>query len=162
MNEHLTSKILNIILILGIILTFLLLLGTPLITTAFLKSAFGILNQNLILKISFCIYLCSIPYIMSLFSLKKICTLVIKNTPFSTGSVKCLKTIAVCAFSEILLIIFTSLFLKFNTNIFSNFLITPIILLISLICILIGLLCLVFSELFFNAKEIKEENDQTI
>lgn len=82
MKNHLTSKILRIILNIGILLTFLILLGTPLVTTAFFKSSLGILNQTLVFKISFCIYLFSIPYIISLFSLKKICALIIKGTAF--------------------------------------------------------------------------------
>lgn len=162
MKEHLTSKILSIILKLGILLTFIILLGLPLVTTAFFKSALGILNQSLVFKISICIYLCAIPYIISLFKLSKICDLVIKNKSFSLESVSCLKIIAICVFSEILLVIITSSFLKFSTDIFSDFTMIPIIILIAIICILVGLLCLVFSELFSNAKEIKDENDQTI
>lgn len=162
MKEHLTAKILNVILILGIILTFFALLGTPLIATAFFKSEFGILNHSLIFKVSFCIYLCAIPYIIALFKLNKLCKLVIKNKSFSNESITCLKTIAICVFSEMLIFIFASLFLKFNTNIFNDFTMLPIIILISIICIPLTLLCLVFSELFYNAKEIKDENDQTI
>ncbi len=162
MSNSLSSKILNYILILGIILTFLALLGTPLVTTAFFKSAFSILNQTLVFKFSACIYVCAIPYLIALFKLKKLCGLTLKNKPFSIESVNALKTISICAFSEILLVGSASLYLKRSTEFFSNFPIARTVLPALIICIPVGLLCLVFSELFYNAMKIKEENDQTI
>lgn len=162
MKNTLSSKILNLVLIFGIILTFIALIGTPLVTTAFLKSAFSILNQTLVFKISACIYICAIPYMISLFKLKKLCGLVVKNRPFSIESVNALKTIAICAFVEILLVGSTFLYLKRSTEFFMDFPMGIPLIPTLIICVPVGLLCLVFSELFHNAMEIKEENDQTI
>lgn len=162
MNNKSTPKVLNFIVIVGIIITCILLLISPLIVTAFLKSQFSIVDNNLLIKIVIALYLCSIPYLISLFKLKSLSSLIIRNTPFSWESVSSLKTISICSFSEIVIFAASITYLKETTEFFKYLVLGGPIIVITFVCVTIGFLCLVLSQLFEMALEIKEENDKTI
>lgn len=162
MEKNSVAKILNGIVIIGISITLILILANPLIVTAFLKSHYSILNNKLVLNISTCIYLLSIPYIIALFKLKKLCSLVIKSTPFSIEIVRSLKTISKCSFIELFIILICKKYLDYAIEGFNKIpLLLPITALI-IICLTIGFLCIILSQLFELAIEFKEENDKTI
>ncbi|MCU9809280.1 DUF2975 domain-containing protein [Paraclostridium sp. AKS46] len=73
-----------------------------------------------------------------------------------------LKSIAICAFSEILIFNVVQLFLCYLFNVYLYALnIIPAIL-VSFISLAIGFLSLVLGRLYTMAIEIKEENDKTI
>lgn len=72
MQERTSSKILNGLVIMGIILTILALIGTPLVLTAFLKSSsIKLSTPNIKWILTVCIYLYAVPYVATLFKLKK-------------------------------------------------------------------------------------------
>lgn len=160
MKNNFSPKILNAIVVLGIAITCILVLATPLIVTAFLKSRQ--LNRELATSISICLYLLEVPYVMALFKLKKLCGLVVKNNPFSIESVKSLKTISMCCFSELLIIIGCKKYLDYSVEAFNNLPLGLPLAASIIVCLTIGFLCIVLSQLFEIAIKIKEENDETI
>ncbi|KIL74640.1 DUF2975 domain-containing protein [Pseudobacillus badius] len=161
--KRITSPVvLHAVLVFGIIVTFILLIGTPMIVTAFFKSQYGLLNSYLVLNVSIYIYICAAPYMISLFKLRKLSSLVIKNTPFSDESVKSLKTIAACSFSEVVLFVACVSALKYSVEFFKYTVWGGPIIVVTFIGVTIGLLCTVLAKLFEVAIEIKTENDQTI
>jgi len=162
MKNNSSPKILNIIVTLGISITCVLLLGTPLIITAFFKSQISQLDHNLIMAVTICIYLCAVPYVISLFKLRKLCKLVVKNNPFSIESVISLKVISICSFSEIIIFIGCLKYLEHSIEFFKYIVLGVPIIIVTFICVTIGLLCVVLSQLFEKAIKIKEENDKTI
>ncbi|MEI5907943.1 DUF2975 domain-containing protein [Bacillus spongiae] len=162
MNKRSIPYILNFTLVMGILITLMLLLGTPLILTAFFKSQYQLLDQNLVWIVTICIYLCAAPYVLSLFKLRKIAGLVVKRKPFSNENVKALKVIAVSSFSEIVIFIGCVSYLKLSVNFFKDVLLAGPLLIVIFICVTIGLLCLVLAQLLEVAINIKEENDKTI
>ncbi|CAH2215408.1 DUF2975 domain-containing protein [Tepidibacter aestuarii] len=162
MKNNFNSKILNMIVILGISITCILLLGTGFITTAFFKSQFSLIDHSLVISVTICIYLCAIPYIIALFGLKRLCSLVVKNNPFSMQIVKSLKVISICSFSEIIIFIGCVNYLKHSVEFFKYTVWGAPIIALTIICLTIGFLCLVLSQLFKIAIKIKEENDKTI
>lgn len=162
MKKLTSPAALKLILMFGIIITLILLIGTPMIVTAFFKSQYGLLDQALMLSVSACIYICAVPYVISLFKLKKLANLVVENTPFSSESVKSLKVIAICSFSEVILFITCVSSLKYSVAFFQYTVFGGPIIVVTFICITIGLLCSVLARLFEVAIEIKTENDQTI
>lgn len=162
MQKDYFPKLLNSIIILGITITLLLLLGTPFIVTAFFKIMFVPIDINLIISITACIYICAFPYVIALFKLKRLSKLILNNNPFSLESVKSLKFIAVCAFSEIITFTSSIMYLKYNFEFFKYFVFGGPIIVVIFISIFIGILCLVLSQLFETAIRIKEENEYTI
>lgn len=169
MKKNKISKILHSIVIVGIVLTLLALLVTPLVTTAYFKSKFQILSgENNIVMITYaCIYICAVPYVIALFKLKNVSKFVKNNNPFSIENIKSLKSIAICTFTEVILFIGCVVYLKNFTGFYSEFFYLPIsyitpIFLVSFIAIFIGFLCLILANLLETAIEIKDENDKTI
>ncbi len=162
MKKDVGSKMLNIIVTLGIAFTLLSLLATPLVLTAFLKSALSVLNQSLVMTITICIYICAAPYMIALFNLKRLSKLVVNNNPFSPDTVKSLKIISLCAFSEILLFNGCSIYLMYYHDIFLYALSIIPMILVTFISLAIGFLSLTLSQLFDQATRIKDENDKTI
>ncbi|WP_346930173.1 DUF2975 domain-containing protein [Clostridium sp.] len=162
MKKSLNYRILNFLVFLGLFITILMLFATPLITTAFLKSRFSLLDTNLVIKISICIYLCAIPYMIAIFNLKKICKLVTENNVFSLKIVNYLKVISFCSFSEIIIFIISATYLKHSTVFLNNALLLGPIFIVIFIGVTIGFLFLVLSQLFKIFIEIKDENDKTI
>ncbi|WP_346962213.1 DUF2975 domain-containing protein [Clostridium sp.] len=162
MKKSLNYRILNFLVFLGLFITILMLFATPLITTAFLKSRFSLLDTNLVIKISICIYLCAVPYMIAIFNLKKICKLVTENNAFSLNIVNYLKVISFCSFSEIIIFIISATYLKHSTVFLKNALLFGPIFIVTFIGLTIGFLFLVLSQLFKIFIEIKDENDKTI
>lgn len=162
MKNNFSQKILNAIVNLGISITFILLLATPLITTAFFKSQFSLLEHNLVINVVVCIYLCAIPYVIALFKLKKLCILIKKNNAFFMDSVKSLKVISICSFSEIIIFSGCITYLKHSVEFFQYIVLGGPIVIVTFISLIIGFLCLVLSQLFEIAIKIKDENDKTI
>lgn len=162
MKTNFNPKILNIIVILGISITCILVFGTPFIVAAFLKSQFSILDHDLVTTISAYLYLLEAPYVIALFKLKKLCSLVVKNNPFSIETVKSLKAISICAFSELIIFIGCEKYLDYSVEGFKNIPLGFPIVALTIICLTIGFLCVVLSQLFEIAIEIKDENDKTI
>ncbi|MEJ8554212.1 DUF2975 domain-containing protein [Tepidibacter sp. Z1-5] len=162
MKNNFSPKILNIIVTLGVSITCILFLGTPPIVTAFLKSQFSLLDHGLVMTISSYLYLLEAPYVIALFKLKKLSSLVVKNNPFSIESVKSLKVISICSFSELILVIGCKAYLTHSVKDFNNIPLAFPMLALTVVCLTIGFLCLVLSQLFEIAIEIKEENDKTI
>lgn len=162
MDKNTSSKILNNIILAGIVLTILALLFLPLGITAFFKSNFGIVGGNIPMILSTGVYICAIPYLIALFALKKLCNLIATKNPFSREIPYYLKTISICAFSEIFLFNVIQLFLCYFFNVYLYALnIIPAII-VSFVCLAIGFLSLVLGKLFNMAIDIKEENDKTI
>lgn len=162
MEKNTSYKILNSIVLLGLCFTVLMLIATPLITTAFLKSRYFVIDNGLVIKISILIYICAIPYVMALLNLKKICKLLVKDNPFATKISNYLRKIAFCSFSEIIVVIASLIYLKSSISLFENALIVGPILIVTFIAATIGFLFLVLSQLFNIFIKIKEENDNTI
>ncbi len=162
MEKSLNYKILNCLVFLGLFITILMIFATPLITTAFLKSRFALLDTSLVIKISICIYLCALPYVIAIFNLKKICKLVAENNAFSLNIVDYLKVISFCSFSEIIIFIIGATYLKHSTVFLKNALLFGPIFIVTFIGLTIGFLFLVLSQLFKTFIEIKDENDKTI
>lgn len=162
MKKDISSKALNIIVIVGIVLTLLALVFTPLVLTAFFKSGLGVTETNMPMIISIGIFICAIPYVISLFSLKKLCKLIVLNKPFSIEIPKSLKRISVCAISEILIfnIVVIVLYYFYDMYLYALTILPSVV--ISFVSLAVGLLSFVLSRLFEMAIEIKDENDSTI
>lgn len=142
MEKTINAKILNILVTLGIILTLLGLIATPLITTAFFKSALLQPNSPLIIVIVACIYLCSVPYVIALIKLRKICNLIGENDLFSIDATKSLRIISICAFSEIILFDGCAIYLLCIYDVFLYALSIMPIILVTFISLVIGFIAL--------------------
>jgi Protein of unknown function (DUF2975) len=156
------SKVLNIAVAIGILLTLLALASTPLVVTAFLKSAFSILDSKLVMTITIALYICAIPYVGILIMLKKMCKLFATNNHFSIQIPKYLKIISMFAFSEVLVINGVAFVLTYFFDMYLYALTIMPCIVISFVAIVVGLLCLVLSRLYEYVNEIKNEIDQTI
>jgi len=162
MKNNLTSKILNVTVLLGLTITCILLFAAPLIVTAFFKSAYSILDSSLVMSVVACIYLCATPYVIALFNLKKLCGIIAKNNPFSSAIAKSLKIISICSFSEMILFLGCVWYLKNFVEFFEGLLWVGPFTVITVVATTIGLLALVASRLFELFINIKDENDKTI
>ncbi|MBU5483293.1 DUF2975 domain-containing protein [Clostridium sp. MSJ-11] len=162
MKERTTSKILNGLVIIGIILTILTLIGTPLVLTALIKiSGMKPSVPNMKWILTACIYACSAPYVIALFKLKKICKLLTGQNSFSPIISNEFKVIAICAFAEVVVYILSNIFLYVVFD-FYLYAITVIpLIIVTFVAITVGFLCLLMSNIFKRAAEIKEENDLT-
>lgn len=162
MKTSMSSRVVNIIVACGIVLTLLALLATPLLLTAFLKSAYSILDQDMVTVITSSIYLCAVPFVMALFQLKKLSKIALGGNPFTYHTAKALKVIAVCAFIEIVLFNGCSVFLIYVYDLFLYAATIVPMVVVTFIALTGGLLSLTLAQLFEEAARIKEENDQTI
>lgn len=162
MQKGFSSKILDRIIIIGIILTIATLLFLPLGITAMVKSGFGITRSNIPMIISISVYICAIPYVFALFLLKKLCGLVSKKDSFSIKTPVYLKKIAICSFSEIFIFNAVQIGLYYLFDIYLYVITVILVVVVSFISLAIGFLSLVLSKLFEIAIEIKDENDKTI
>ncbi|MGL5633564.1 MAG: DUF2975 domain-containing protein [Sarcina sp.] len=165
MTKSLSTKVLNIILIIGIIGTILIFLGSPFIFGAFFKSTgdVDLIGTAPFYSVIIGFMLCALPYIVALFSLKSLIKLISKNQSFSIKSIKILNIISICAFSELILFILCSNIIKrvFIVH-FGYILLTTPTIIIGFMCLTLGFLFLILAKLFKNALELKEENDMTI
>lgn len=161
--KNFSAKILNIILILGIVITIALLIWLPFIVGAFTKVAMiNKTGNNSFMILLLSGYLLVIPYVIALFKLRKLVSLTMKNEAFSKKSINILKIISVLSFLEIILFIVCSNIMKYNIVEFHDALLIGPTAVVGFICIIIGLLFAVLATLFNNAREIKIENDMTI
>ncbi|MHC1748252.1 MAG: DUF2975 domain-containing protein [Cellulosilyticaceae bacterium] len=162
MKNNLNLKLLNGLVITGIALTVLALIATPLVITAAIKvSGTAQSPGSMGTVVSFCIYACAIPYLISLFKLKSICHLFSKDEPFSLKISKDFKVISICAFSEIFIFIGAELILWFGYGFYLYALTIVPLIIIPFICLTAGFMFLVLSNIFKKAAEIKEEVDLT-
>lgn len=162
MKEKISSKILNGLVIVGIILTILTLISIPLVLTAFFKtSGMKVETSNMEWILTAFIYLCAVPYLIALFKFKRICKLLTSENSFSPIISKEFQILAICAFSEACIYLLSNIFLYvlFDFYLFAMT-ILPLIVVIF-ISITVGFLFLIMSNIFKAAAEIKEENDLT-
>lgn len=162
MKEKISSKLLNGLVIVGIVLTILALIATPLVITALLKTSNReLLGSNMVLILTGCIYVCATPYLVALFKLKSICRLLCSQNSFSPKIAKEFQIIAICAFSEAVLFILAELFLYFDRSLFLYALTIIPSIIVPFVSITAGFLSLIMSNIFKKAAEIKEEVDLT-
>lgn len=178
MKKNMSYKILNILLILGIVITVAALFLVPSIVPSMLSDLFKSysidigqgnlarfpLGLNIATTTSIGVYICAVPYVIALFLLKRLCTLLTMKNPFTKEVPKRFKEISICVFVEFLLVnIITALILFvyiFDKDLFfSTFMILGIT---SLLLLVIGLVSLTASNLFNMAIQLKDENDKTI
>lgn len=162
MRKNKTQKILNNIVLIGIILTLLILLILPLALTSALKTDVVSMNNNLPVKLTIAIYLCAIPYVYALVLLKKLCKLVAAKQPFAHKIPNILKKISICAFSEVILFNGANIAMYYLCNVYLYLVTIVSCIIVSFVAIAIGFMSLVLSNLFEMAIEIKDENDKTI
>lgn len=159
--KYSSSKILNKIVSIGIVLTLVALIAMPFILTVILERDFGIIEGAKPIKLSIGIYICAIPYLISLVSLKKLCKQTSLQDPFSRTIPKYLKQISICAFSEILIFNVVQLVLHYFFDVYLYGMIISA-LIVSFVSLSIGFFGVVLGKLFEMAIEIKDENDKTI
>ena len=152
------SKILNIIVVVGIILTLILLAGIPFILGALSKSLDINIQSKFIINITVGIYICALPYVTALFNLKKLCTHMTSKNPFS----KYINNIAYCALSEVVIFNLMNIIFYFAFDIYLYAITILSCILVSFLSLAIGVFALVSSKLFERVIEIKDENDKTI
>lgn len=156
MNKNFSSTILNNIVSIGIFITLILFLLIPLLFNYFFKNTLGLVGGNISLFVSTGVYICIIPYLIALITLKKLCSLIYNKNPFSKETTYLLKTISLCAFSEFFIFNMVQLFLcnLFNVCLYSINVIPTA--LISFISLFIGLFSLVLCNI--NSKILKIKN----
>ncbi|WP_195948194.1 DUF2975 domain-containing protein [Paraclostridium bifermentans] len=156
MNKNFSSTILNNIVSIGIFITLILFLLIPLLFNYFFKNTLGLVGGNISLFVSTGVYICIIPYLIALITLKKLCSLIYNKNPFSRETTYLLKTISLCAFSEFFIFNMVQLFLcnLFNVYLYSINVIPTA--LISFISLFIGLFSLVLCNI--NSKILKIKN----
>lgn len=163
MKKNLTASLLNIVLIIGIIITLLIAAGAPfLLGATFKMQELPLNNDFMFYSILIAFYICAIPYIIALFKIRTLAGLVLKNIAFTEKTVTTLKTIAICSFSEIILFVICANIIKHMFVEFKYVLLTAPTIVIGFMCITIGLIFVTIAKLFRNAIEFKEENDMTI
>jgi len=162
MKEKISFKLLNGLVIVGIALTIITLIATPLILKALLKiSNVESTVSNLEWVLAGCIYICSVPYLIALFKLKSICGLLCTEEFFSPKIAKEFQVISICAFVEAILFTFIQLFLYFCCNLFLHSLTLIPSIIIPFVAVTAGFLSFVMAEIFRKAAQIKEDIDLT-
>ena len=156
------SKILNIIVSVGIILTLIMLAGLPFILGALSKSASINIQSKYITVMTVIIYICATPYVIALFNLKKLCSHITNKNPFSESIPKLINNIAYCSFSEVILFNLMNIIFYFIFNIYFHALTILPCVIVSFLSLAIGVFALVSSKLFEMTIDIKDENDRTI
>lgn len=162
MRKDFNFKILDKIVLTGVVLTLVALLVLPWELPVLLKSKFGILDKNIPMIISVSTYICAIPYVWALILLKKLSGLVAKKDAFSASIPQYLKDISICSFSEILIFNIVQLGLYYLFDIYLGEITVILVVVVSFVSLAVGFLSLVLSKLFEIAIEIKDENDKTI
>lgn len=156
------SRILNIIVLVGIGLTLVLLADLPFILGALSKSLSISVQSQYVLIITGGIYICAIPYIIALINLKKLCSHITSKNPFSKNIPKFINNIAYCSFSEVILFNLINIIFYLIFNIYFYGLTILLCTLITFLSLAIGIFALVSSKLFEMTIDIKDENDKTI
>ncbi|MCR8842697.1 DUF2975 domain-containing protein [Paenibacillus sp. SC116] len=155
-------KVLHLVVMLGIALTLLALVATPLVMTAYFKSGLGITGTNLDTIISAAIFICAIPYVLALFDLKKVCKLIAADHAYSRKIPQSLKRISIYAASEVVIFNIVTFVLCYTYDMYLYALTVLPLIVISIIGASIALLSFVFSNLYKQVIEMKEEHEQTI
>ncbi|MEW9078459.1 DUF2975 domain-containing protein [Terrisporobacter glycolicus] len=156
------SKILNIIVSAGIILTLIMLAGLPFILGALSKSASINIESKYVTVMTVGIYICAAPYVIALFNLKKLCSHITSKNPFSQSIPKLINNIAYCSFSEVILFNLINIIFYFVFNIYFYALTILPCVIVSFLSLAIGVFALISSKLFEMTIDIKDENDRTI
>lgn len=156
------SKILNIIVSAGIILTLIMLAGLPFILRALSKSASINIESKYVTVMTVGIYICAAPYVIALFNLKKLCSHITSKNPFSQSIPKLINNIAYCSFSEVILFNLINIIFYFVFNIYFYALTILPCVIVSFLSLAIGVFALISSKLFEMTIDIKDENDRTI
>lgn len=162
MKTNKNYKILNYIVLVGVILTLLILCVIPLVLTAAFKTDYKLMESNFVGTMTILIYICALPYVIALLSLKKLCNLMSKKNPFSREIPNVIKKIGICAFSEVLLFNGATLAVYYIHDIYLYAFTVMSCMIVSFVSIAIGFFSLVSANLFEMSIEIKEENDKTI
>lgn len=167
MLKKISYKALNIIMIIGIVITLLVLFIVPSIVSEVVYSfeSSRSLDSNIVTNITVSVYLCAIPYLIALLSIKRFCKiLVIENNPFSKEVPNIFKIISRCTFIGFIIFNITTLLLTykyiFDKNMFFSIVMLSVI--ISLIILAVGFYSLISYKFFNMAIDIKDENDNTI
>lgn len=162
MEKKANSKLLHSFVIAGIVLTLLVLIGTPLMLTALFKSSdVGSTVDNIEWVITGCIYACAIPYVIALFKFRKVCILLTSQSSFSPVIPQLFQQIAYCGFAVAVLYVLSNLFLYIVFDFYLYALTIIPLFVISFIAVTAGFFSLVLSNIFKRAAEIQEENDLT-
>lgn len=156
MKEKTSSKALNGLVIVGIILTIFALIGTPLGLTALLKTS---RISNMVWILTAFIYACAVPYLIALFKFKRVCKLLTGENSFSPFISKDFQGIAICAFTEAFIYTLSNilLYVLFDFYLFAMTILPLIV--VVFVAVTLGFLFLIMSSIFKRAAEIKEEND---
>lgn len=160
--EKFYSKVLNIIVSIGIVLTILLLAIIPFVLGALSKSAEIGIQYKYVIVMTVGIYICAIPYIAALLNLKKLCTYITGEEAFSRNIPKHINKIAYYALSEIIIFNLMNVVFYFVFDIYFYAITILISIIVSFLSLAIGVFALVSSKLFKKVIEIKDENDKTI
>lgn len=163
MKKSIKGTVLNTVVILGIIFTLIVLAGVPFIAAAFFKSSeFGGLHPYEWEITVFSVYACAVPFVIALFKLKKVCSLLFTQEAFSQKVAGKLRTIGICAFVEAGVFLAVQIVAGITLGLYQLLALYYIPCAVVLfICIALGFLLLVISDVFKKAAEIKEENDLT-
>lgn len=156
------SKILNIIVSVGIVLTLIMLAGLPFILGALSKSASLNMESRYVMILTSGIYICAVPYVIALFNLKRLCSHITSKNPFSDSIPKLINNIAYCSFSEVIIFNLMNIVFYFVFNIYFYGITVLLCVLITFLSLAIGVFALVSSKLFEMTIDIKDENDRTI
>ena len=160
--EKFYSKVLNIIVSVGIVLTILLLAIIPFVLGALSKSAEIGIQYKYVIVMTVGIYICAIPYIAALLNLKKLCTYITGEESFSRNIPKYINKIAYYALSEVIIFNLMNVVLYFVFDIYFYAITILSSIIVSFLSLAIGVFALVSSKLFKKVIEIKDENDKTI
>ncbi|SCH46076.1 MULTISPECIES: DUF2975 domain-containing protein [unclassified Romboutsia] len=156
------SKILNIIVLVGILLTIMLLAGIPFILGALSKSADIGIESKFIVTITGGVYICALPYVVALFNLRRLCKYITSKDAFSRSIPKYINNIAYCAFSEVIIFNLMNIIFYFAFDIYLYAITIFSCVIVSFLSLAIGVFALISSKLFERVIEIKDENDKTI
>lgn len=157
-------KILSVLVPAGIAITLLTLFALPLGLTAVFKISGLELTSSpsaMAFKLSACIYACAIPYVIALFKLKSICTLLSSENPFDLKISKAFNDISTCAFALLGIFLTTTLVSVFVLDLYLYAFTIISTIVVSFSCLAAGFLFKVVASVFEEAAQIKEDIDLT-
>lgn len=151
-------KVLRVIVYIAMGLTVLLMVFAPKIIHSYLFYSLFAADHSLYIAMIGYMYVCCLPFLFALFSVKRLCDVIADGDSFSERSLKQLSHIVWCCYVEaainIVAIVFFSL--VYNVGIFT------VSLLIVGVCGAIAIFATVLKELVKSAIRIREENELTI
>lgn len=151
-------KALRIIVYIAMGLTALLMVFVPRIIHSYLFYQLYASENSLYTAMIVYVYLCCVPFLLALFSVKRLCDVISNGNSFSEHSLKQLSHIVWCCYAEAAVNLLAALFftLVYRVGIFT------MSLLIIGICGTIAIFATVLKELVKSAIRIREENELTI